>query len=35
VIAIVARRPQLLVPMLVVFAIWYVVQSASSRGRRR
>jgi F0F1-type ATP synthase membrane subunit c/vacuolar-type H+-ATPase subunit K len=35
VIAIVARRPQLLVPMLVVFAIWYVVQATSSRGRRR
>lgn len=34
VIAIVARRPRLIVPVLIVFAIWYVVQSASARGRR-
>jgi hypothetical protein len=34
VIAIVARRPRLLVPVLIVFAIWFVVQSASGRRRR-
>ncbi len=34
VIALVARRPRLVVPVLVVFVVWYVVQSASSRGRR-
>jgi len=34
VIAIVARRPRLLVPILVVFAIWYVVQRVSHRRTR-
>ena len=33
VIALVARRPRLIVPVLVVFAIWYVIASASSRRR--
>jgi hypothetical protein len=33
VVALVARRPRLLVPILVVFAVWYLVQAA--RGRRR
>jgi hypothetical protein len=32
VVALIARRPRLLVPILVVFGIWYVVQTA--RGRR-
>ena len=32
-IVIVARRPQLLVPLLVVFGIWFLVESA--RGKRR
>jgi hypothetical protein len=31
VIAIVARKPRLIMPVLVVFVIWYVVQSASRR----
>lgn len=31
VIALVARNPRLLVPMLVVFAVWFLVQRASSR----
>jgi hypothetical protein len=35
VIALVARRPRLIVPVLVVFAIWYVIQSTSSRRGRR
>ena len=34
VIAHVARRPRLLVPVLVVFAIWYVVESTAARRRR-
>lgn len=34
VIALVARKPRLVVPVLVVFAIWYVVQSTSRRGGR-
>ncbi|HEX5634865.1 MAG TPA: hypothetical protein VFX50_16595 [Gemmatimonadales bacterium] len=33
VVALIARRPRLLVPILVVFGIWYLVQVA--RGRRR
>jgi hypothetical protein len=31
VIAVVARRPRLLVPILVVFAIWYVWQRSKAR----
>ncbi len=34
VIALVARRPRLIVPILVVFAVWYLVESASARRRR-
>jgi hypothetical protein len=34
VIAIVARRPRLLGWVLVVFAIWFVVQSLRVRRRR-
>lgn len=33
VIALVARRPRLLLPMLVVLGVWYLVQAL--RGRRR
>jgi hypothetical protein len=33
VIAIVARKPRLLVPILIVFVIWYVVQRTRA-GRR-
>ena len=32
-IAIVARKPRMLVPLLVVFAVWFLVETA--RGRRR
>lgn len=32
VVALVARQPRLLVPILVVFGVWYLVQTA--RGRR-
>jgi hypothetical protein len=35
VIAIVARRPRLLGWVLVVFAIWFVVETVRARGRRR
>ncbi len=35
VIAIVARRPRLLEWVLVVFAIWFVVQALRDRRRRR
>lgn len=34
VIAIVARKPRLLVPILVVFAVWYVVQTVQRRRTR-
>jgi hypothetical protein len=33
VIALVARIPRLLVPMLIVFGVWFVLQTAR-RGRR-
>lgn len=33
-IALVARAPRLLVPLLVVFGIWFVVQTARG-GRKR
>lgn len=33
VIAIVARKPRLLVPILIVFVVWYAVQRVSS-GRK-
>lgn len=33
VIAVIARRPRLVLPILVVFGIWFLVQAA--RGRRR
>jgi hypothetical protein len=33
VVALVARNPRLLVPMLVVFGVWFLVQTAK-RGRR-
>ena len=32
VIALVARRPRLLLPVLVVFAVWFLVEQAR-RGR--
>lgn len=32
-VALIARRPRLLLPILVVFGIWFVVQTV--RGRRR
>lgn len=35
VIFVVARRPRLLVPVLVVFAIWFVIEAARGRRRRR
>jgi hypothetical protein len=36
VIAIVARKPRLFVPVAVVFLVWFLVESASSRrGRSR
>lgn len=31
VIAIVARRPQMLLPILVVFAIWYLVERSKRK----
>jgi len=34
VIAVVARRPRLLSWMLVVFAVWFVVQTLRARPRR-
>jgi hypothetical protein len=34
-VAVVARAPRLLVPLLVVFGIWFLVQSARGRHRRR
>jgi hypothetical protein len=34
VIAIVARKPRLLVPILVVFAVWFAVQRLQESGRR-
>jgi hypothetical protein len=34
VIVVVARRPRLLVPILVVFAVWYVVQRVQRRRAR-
>lgn len=33
VIVIVARQPRLLLPVLAVFAIWFVVQTATRRRR--
>jgi F0F1-type ATP synthase membrane subunit c/vacuolar-type H+-ATPase subunit K len=33
VVALVARNPRLLVPMIVVFGIWYLLQRAGA-GRR-
>ncbi len=33
VVALIARRPRLLLPILVVFAVWFLVQTV--RGRRR
>jgi hypothetical protein len=33
VIAVVARRPRMLVPILVVFVVWYAVQRVSA-GRK-
>jgi hypothetical protein len=35
VIALVARRPRLIVPVLIVFALWTLWQMATSRRRRR
>jgi hypothetical protein len=34
-IAIVARRPRMLPWLLAVFAIWFLVETARRRGRRR
>jgi hypothetical protein len=33
VIVVVARQPRLLVPVLVVFAIWFLVQRVARRRR--
>jgi hypothetical protein len=33
VIVVVARRPRLILPVLVVFAVWFVVQTAMRRRR--
>ncbi len=33
-IAIVARRPRLLVPVLIVFAVWALWQTGRTRSRR-
>jgi hypothetical protein len=33
VVALVARNPRLLVPMAIVFLVWFLVES--SRGRKR
>lgn len=36
VIALVARKPQLFVPVALVFLVWFLIQSASGRrGRAR
>jgi hypothetical protein len=35
VIAVVARRPRLLIPVVAAFAIWLVVESVRGRGSRR
>lgn len=32
-IAIVARNPRMLVPVLVVFAVWFLVETARRRRR--
>ena len=32
-VAIVARRPRLLLPLLVVLAVWFVVQTLRARRR--
>jgi hypothetical protein len=32
-VALVARRPRLLLPLLVVFAVWFAIQAL--RGKRR
>ncbi|BDG05318.1 hypothetical protein [Anaeromyxobacter oryzae] len=32
-IALIARRPRLLLPILVVFGIWFVVQLARTKRR--
>jgi len=34
VVALVARNPRLLVPMVVVFVVWFLVQSSRSRKGR-
>lgn len=34
-IFLVARMPRLLVPLLLVFAVWFLVETARGRGRRR
>lgn len=34
VIAIVARKPRLFVPVAIVFVVWFLVQSASARRAR-
>ncbi len=34
VIFLIGRRPRLLVPILIVFAVWFVWQQASIRRRR-
>jgi hypothetical protein len=34
-IAIVARRPRLLGPVLLVFAVWFVVETVRNGRRRR
>ncbi len=33
-IAVVARRPRMLPWLLVVFAVWFLVETARGRGRR-
>ncbi|GAO03822.1 hypothetical protein [Anaeromyxobacter sp. PSR-1] len=33
VIAVVARRPRLILPMLIVLGVWYLVETARARRR--
>ncbi len=35
VVAVVARRPKLLTYVLIVFAVWFVIETVRSRRRRR
>lgn len=35
VLVLVARNPRLLVPMVLVFGVWFAVEAVRGRGRRR